>query len=135
VAKKKIKVEGLCFKKLSNFTFVILCIILVISCGISLGKGEITDFNKKSVKMDTYTESILKKCNENDRVNLFVMLNSSVTAEQVKMLESIGCTVKSSAGDVITVNIQVGKIKQLTEFYFVNFIEFSRLLKIEKEEE
>jgi len=87
------------------------------------------------MKMDTYTESTLKKCNENDRVNLFVILNSAVTAEQFKMLESIGCTVRSEAGDVITVNIQVGKIKQLTEFYFVKFIEFSRPLKIEKGEE
>jgi len=107
--------------------------IFVVSA-LSQAVGERCDLQKYTSKVDAYTVSKLKEYRQDQSVNLFVILNHELSIEEVEELRNMGCTIRSQAGNVITVNIQVGKIEQLIKFDFVKFVELARPLEFERED-
>jgi len=113
---------------------IVVFIVLFILLGLPYARGEVKDLQQSKTKIDAYTATMLREYGQDQFVNLFVIMNHELSIEEIEELRSIGCTIRSQAGNVITVNIQVGKIEQLIKFDFVKFVELSRPLEFEREE-
>ena len=113
---------------------IVVFIALFILFGLPHALGKVNDLQQSKTKIDAYTVTMLRECEQDQFVNLFVILNYELSIKEVEELRNIGCAIRSQAKNIITVNIRVCKIEQLINFAFVKFVELARPLKIEKEE-
>lgn len=79
-------------------------------------------------KLDARGRQLIGKLNPDAEVEIFLRLEFDPTSEQLDALQSAGCRLGSSAGNILTARVAVSRLEELAELPFVSSLQLSREL-------
>jgi hypothetical protein len=79
-------------------------------------------------KLDARGRQQIGKLDPDAEVEIFLRLESDPTPEQLDALQSTGCRLGSSAGNILTARVAVARLEELAGLPFVSSLQLSREL-------
>ena len=79
-------------------------------------------------------QAIREEGQGDERANVMMSTHGTLNAEQRGVLESLGCRVRSVAGDVVTLDLPRRALAALGDLDFARYVELSRPLWPEKQD-
>lgn len=77
-------------------------------------------------KLDARGRRLLAQLDPDTQLELLLRLETDPEADQLQALQSIGCRIRSGAGNVLTASVAASKLPELTELPFVENVQLSR---------